>query len=123
MSDPKVWPPRVGDVWLGNLDRPFPKSLVCTREGKLGALGAEAALDEYGPLRLVWRDGQLVTEVCVAKTDLRGYETDATPQPRHGEHGTCARCSAEIEYCARDDHWTHVQQPADAHPAVIGGPA
>lgn len=59
------WPPRAADVWLGNLDERIPQPLVCGFEGRLyvggDGMDSERAWDSYGPLRLVWRDGALVT--------------------------------------------------------------
>lgn len=63
-----------------------------------------------------------------------GYEMDADPKPRDGDHGTCAICGGEIHYWEAtawngveddviDTHWSHVQHPADGHDAEIGGPA
>jgi len=63
-----------------------------------------------------------------------GYETDAEPQPKHGDHGTCAACGQEIEYRVglirngldtdmQDARWIHVVKPVDGHIAVLGGPA
>ncbi len=62
---PSFWPPRVGDVWLGQLDERVPMPLTCTGTGRLYGGGdfvpAERASDAFGPLRLVWRDGAVVT--------------------------------------------------------------
>ncbi len=63
-SRPAFWPPQVGDVWLGQLDQPSPKAWVCDKPGVLEGVhrrGAEEAWDAYGPLRMVWRDGAVVT--------------------------------------------------------------
>lgn len=71
-------------------------------------------------LRVIWLPPEVV-----------GYETDATPQPRHGDHGTCAKCGGGIRYHESTDHfgyvfhalWLHDQLIADGHNAVLGGPA
>lgn len=60
--------------------------------------------------------------------DSDGYETDDEegPEPRNGDHGTCATCGNEIEFIDPADAlpgvWRHVKMPAD-HTAQIGGPA
>ncbi len=65
--DPRstFWPPQVGDVWLGNLEKSIPQPLVCGAGGHLyvggDGMAAERAYDSFGPLRLVWRDGAVVT--------------------------------------------------------------
>lgn len=54
------WPPRVGDVWLGQLGEPSPKAWVCHTVGMLAGVHnwtADEAWKQFGPLRLVWRDG------------------------------------------------------------------
>lgn len=62
---PSFWPPQVGDVWLGNLGEPIPLPLVCGAGAALYVGGdgmpAERAWDGYGPLKLVWRGGSVVT--------------------------------------------------------------
>lgn len=59
------WPPQLGDVWLGNLDERIPQPLVCAARGDLYVGGdgmhPDRAYDSFGPLRLVWRDGAVVT--------------------------------------------------------------
>lgn len=61
----RFWPPQVGDVWLGNLDEAIPLPLVCGAGAALYVGGdgmpAERAWDGYGPLKLVWRGGSVVT--------------------------------------------------------------
>lgn len=60
----KFWPPQVGDVWLGRLDYPSPKAWVCDKPGMLSGVHnwtADETWRQFGPLRLVWRDGQSVT--------------------------------------------------------------
>lgn len=62
---PSFWPPHPGDVWLGNLGERIPLPLACGAGRRLYVGGdgmeAERAWGGYGPLRLVWRDGQVVT--------------------------------------------------------------
>lgn len=60
-----------------------------------------------------------------APTGAVGYETDAIPQPRDGEHGTCAECGAAIEYfdCPDAPYWRHATHPTYCHDAELGGPA
>lgn len=59
------WPPQKGDVWLGNLGEPIPLPLVCGAGAALYVGGdgmpAERAWNGYGPLKLVWRGGSVVT--------------------------------------------------------------
>lgn len=54
------------------------------------------------------------------------YETDAEPQPKHGDRGMCAICHGEIEYFDPAVHsnggWYHVLNVAH-HVAELGGPA
>lgn len=54
-----------------------------------------------------------------------GHDEYVTPQPRHGEHGTCAECGAAIEYfdCPDAPYWRHVAHPSHCHDAELGGPA
>ncbi len=62
---PSFWPPQPGDVWLARLDADLPDPWVCPIEGKLRACGivrtADRVWSEFGPLRLIWRDGAAVT--------------------------------------------------------------
>jgi hypothetical protein len=70
----------------------------------------------YGPsFSLAWPPPQDVAA---------GYETDADPKPRDGEHGTCVFGCA-IRYFERDglSWWAHETEPADGHDAEIGGSA
>lgn len=58
------WPPQVGDVWLGNLDGTSPTAWVCHKPDRLTGVhdwDAEEAYGKFGPLRLVWRGGAIVT--------------------------------------------------------------
>lgn len=60
---PSFWPPQVGDVWLGQLDKPSPKTWVCEKPGMLSGVHnwtAEETYRKFGPLKLVWRDGAVV---------------------------------------------------------------
>lgn len=60
---PSFWPPQVGDVWLGQLDKPSPKTWVCEKPGVLSGVHdwtAEGTYRKFGPLKLVWRDGAVV---------------------------------------------------------------
>jgi len=61
----RFWPPRAGDVWIGDLDKPWPSTFVCPWDGWLvganGLLVDEIAWKFYGPFRLIWRDGSSVT--------------------------------------------------------------
>lgn len=54
------------------------------------------------------------------------YETDAEPQPKHGDRGMCAVCQCEIEYFDPAKHtnggWYHVLV-VHGHLAELGGPA
>jgi hypothetical protein len=56
-----------------------------------------------------------------------GYETgaDEGPEPRGGDHGTCATCGGQIHYqaCPTGGWWIHDAHPADGHDAQLGGPA
>jgi len=58
---PSFWPPRQGDVWIGDLDLPWPSAFSCSQEGWFAGSMAERVWDEHGPLRLIWRDGESVT--------------------------------------------------------------
>lgn len=62
---PSLWPPQPGDVWLGNLGERIPQALVCGARGDLyvggDGMAPDRAYDAFGPLRLVWRDGAVVT--------------------------------------------------------------
>jgi hypothetical protein len=58
------WPPQVGDVWLGQIADPVPVAFTCTEARWLRSdqeWDAEQAYETFGPLRLVWRDGAVVT--------------------------------------------------------------
>lgn len=61
-----LWPPQLGDVWLSGIEAGLiaPKTWVCYREGQLCGVhdwDAEKVYRDHGPLRLVWRDGAVVT--------------------------------------------------------------
>lgn len=59
-----LWPPQVGDVWLGRINEPSPKAWVCDKPGMLSGVHnwtTDETWDKFGPLRLVWRDGAVVT--------------------------------------------------------------
>ena len=61
----RFWPPQVGDVWLGNLGERIPQPLVCGAHGNLyvggDGIAPDRAYDSFGPLKLVWRGGAVVT--------------------------------------------------------------
>jgi len=66
----------------------------------------------------------------VKQDDAAGYETDAEPQPQHGEKGTCATCGGRIQYSELEDdgvitraRWGHLERPPFEHDAVLGGAA
>lgn len=68
------WPPRAADVWLGNLGEKIPQPLVGGAGGRLyvggDGMDAERAWDNYGPLRLVWRDGAVVTAMHSSELEV-----------------------------------------------------
>lgn len=61
----------------------------------------------------------------------RAAETDREPEPKHGDHGTCATCGGQIEYYEATTYngdvlaswWSHRTHPADNHDAQLGVPA
>lgn len=52
-------------------------------------------------------------------------EEDVEPEPRHGDHGTCAVCGESIIYITSPygPWWSHEEHPTDGHDAELGGPA
>ena len=62
---PSFWPPRVGDVWMAGITSDVPHPWTCTGVGELRSSGfpqvAQWVWDTYGPLKLVWRGGAVVT--------------------------------------------------------------
>jgi len=89
MTAPSFWPPQVGDVWLACLDAQLPDPWVCPSEGKLRACGIVRAADrvwnEFGPLRLVWRDGALVT--AMHSSELPAASSPMTCVARDAKNG------------------------------------
>ena len=89
MIAPSLWPPQAGDVWLACLDAKLPDPWVCPSEGKLRACGIVRAADrvwnEFGPLRLVWRDGALVT--AMHSSELPAASSPMTCVARDAKNG------------------------------------
>ena len=62
---PSFWPPQVGDVWMAGITSDVPQPWTCSGPDELRSSGfpqsAQWVWDTYGPLKLVWRGGAVVT--------------------------------------------------------------